>query len=274
MTQFRRKSGTLIFGTIIFVIALHYIGILRPLERVLLTSITNVTGNSYQWGIQKNFEREVSYDALYQKYQEVVAIKDKLEAQGVQADLLTAENEQLRAELNFFTGKQYEHVGARIVGDGTAPEGNVIILDRGSDFGISFGDPVIIHEGVLIGKVSKVDAHRSFVELLNDNNSRIAATVINTDHSIGLVEGGFGISVHMNFIPQNENVHVGDLVITSGLEENIPRGLIIGEVQAVEKEIYQPFQRAIVSPRADMGTVLLVSVITDAHKDAPQETTQ
>jgi len=67
----------------------------------------------------------------------------------------------------------------------------------------------------------------------------------------------------MSLIPQNEEVAVGDIVITSGLEREVPYGLLIGEVSVVEKELYQPFQKAIISPYFTLQKIQKVLVITD-----------
>jgi len=49
--------------------------------------------------------------------------------------------------------------------------------------------------------------------------------------------------------------------VTSGLEKGIPQGLLIGTVEAIEKEAYQPFQKAILNPLANLDKITLVSVL-------------
>ena len=65
----------------------------------------------------------------------------------------------------------------------------------------------------------------------------------------------------MDFIPRNEVVLVGDMVVTSGLEETIPRGLLIGEVAVAQNEAYQPFQQAVLTPSTDLTKLFIVSVL-------------
>ncbi len=152
------------------------------------------------------------------------------------------------------------------------PLGSTLIIDRGTNDGVEVGNAVIISNGILIGKVAEAEAESSMVRLLNDNQSKIAATVLTHDKSIGVIEGGYGISVRMNFIPQQEDVRVGDLVVTSGLEKGMPRGLLIGNVAAVEKEPYQPFQTAVLHPEARLSNISLVSVLR-AVSSTPDTTT-
>ena len=65
----------------------------------------------------------------------------------------------------------------------------------------------------------------------------------------------------MNFIPQNETIEIGNTVVTSGFEDGIPRGLVIGTIETFEKEPYQPFQSAVIVPPKDFGRVTTVTIL-------------
>jgi cell shape-determining protein MreC len=65
----------------------------------------------------------------------------------------------------------------------------------------------------------------------------------------------------VKFIPRNEIIIVGEAVVTSGLDPNIPRGLMVGNVVAIENESYQPFQQAVVSPLLDLNKLTIVSIL-------------
>lgn len=114
----------------------------------------------------------------------------------------------------------------------------------------------------MIGTIAKIEKNISLVRLINDNQSKIAATILNRDNSLGVVEGGYGLSIRMNFIPRNETVLIGDKIITSGLEQTIPKGLLIGEVAVAENEAYQPFQQAVLTSATDLSKLFIVSVLT------------
>jgi len=75
------------------------------------------------------------------------------------------------------------------------------------------------------------------------------------------VEGGYGISLRMNLIPRDEAVRIGDQVVSSGLEKNIPRGLLIGTVAVIENEPYKPFQQAILNSVADLSKLTVVGAL-------------
>lgn len=246
------------------IIGLHYIGWLGPIERLIGKVVNPLSAQVYEWSIT-NTDGSVSTknpEQLYQAYQELFTkyqehIVDK-------ATLLAAqqENAELRSLLNFEQRTEYILVGAQVIGKDTDPLGSTILINRGENDGISIGDPVIVGDGILVGLIHSLDEDSATVLLIDDSQSKIAATILGETRSIGLVEGGFGLSVRMGFIPQNEEISVGDIITTSGLTQGIADGLVIGTVEAVEREAYQPFQSAIVDPAADLNALILVSVIT------------
>lgn len=174
--------------------------------------------------------------------------------------VLEEENTILREQLNFLKNK-YQSVGANVIGRDLDPLGTTIIINQGARSGLTVNRPVITAGGLLIGKVARVNETTAVVRLLSDFQSSVGATVANREKSLGVVEGGFGLAVRLDLIPQNEVIKPGDAVITSGLEAEIPRGLMIGTVEVVEKKPQEPFQQAILKPAADLHSLFVVSVI-------------
>ncbi len=174
--------------------------------------------------------------------------------------VLEEENSSLREQLKFFAGTQ-KHVGADVIGRDLDPLGTTIIINQGARAGIELNRPVIVGNGLLIGKIARVNETTSVVRLLSDFESSVGATVANREKSLGVVEGGFGLAVRLDLIPQNEVIKPGDAVITSGLEAEIPRGLMIGTVEVIEKKPQEPFQQAVLKPAADLHSINAVSVI-------------
>ena len=176
--------------------------------------------------------------------------------------MLKEENAGLRELMGFLERNDLSFLGAEVISKSSDALRNTIVINRGSKDGVAMNMPVITGGGFYIGKIRKVELNSSVVQLINDQYSKIAATVLNNNKSIGVVEGGFGLSLQMNFIPQNEDILVGNDVITSGLEAEIPYGLILGRVDIVEKEPYQPFQKAILSPYIDLNKIKINRIWT------------
>jgi len=254
---------------IILTIVFHFVGWLSPIENFVYSFIEPASQLLYTTNISIDDEDSKLFSdpqKLKEAYlnQKAELLKNKIDQTTFQ--LTQEENEGLKKQLDFFQRNNYSAVGVNVIGKNTEPTGNTLTIDRGENDGISIGNTVITKAGILVGKITKVNNNFSIVRLINDNQSKIAATIINQDKSIGLVEGGYGISVHMNFIPQNETLSIGDVIVTSGLEENIPRGLLIGEIEAIEKEAYQPFQKAVISPFVNLEKIVLASVIISDNK--------
>jgi len=260
-----KKSITFLFisfAIFIFII-LHNLNFFYFLENPVKKFIFNITGFFYNKN-SSGFTEEIqnlNKDILVEK---VLSLTEEIktnENYKIQNQILLAENEELKKQLNFFEKNNYQSIGAEVVGRAVDPLATTLIINRGEEHGIKIDNPVIIADGVLVGKIIKVLKNESIVRLINDNNSKIGATILNKDKSLGLVEGGYGLGVKMDYIPQNEIINIGDVVVTSGLTEGIPRGLIIGKVEVVEKQAHQPFQQAILNTNADLSYINVVSVI-------------
>jgi rod shape-determining protein MreC len=121
--------------------------------------------------------------------------------------------------------------------------------------------PVVSGGPRLIGRVAEVGPRTAKVQLINDSNSSIAALLQNS-RVTGLVVGQPDGSLHLEYLPQEEDISVGEIVLSSGLGGFLPRGLVIGQVTEVHQMDYELFQVAIVRPAVDFSRVELALVIT------------
>jgi len=259
----RRNSLAAITTVTILVVILHYIGWLIPVENFLRSIVNRGSAIAYEQGLEINKIKFKTVQDLENAYKD--AIEKNIEQEGIVAriKLLEEQNKKLRQELNYLTTTTYQYLGAEIIGKNVDPIANTLIINRGTKDNIKVGNPAIAYNGILVGKIIRTEADTSIIRLLQDGQSKIAATLLNLDYSIGLIEGGYGVSVQMNFIPENEKIEINDQVVTSGLEEGIPRGLLIGNVKAVKKEAYEPFQQAIVKPAIQTNLLDSVVIITN-----------
>lgn len=245
------------------VIMLHYLGWLSPIEHVFRQIVNKGAKPLYSLSIQNTAVSTTddtnTSNIVIEELQTIIA---RLE---LEKDVLTEENDELRKHLNFFSSSTFSYIEAEIIGKNVDPVANTLIINKGTEFGIQIGDPVIAKEGIFIGKIARVERETAIVRLLQDGQSKVAATIRNEEKTLGIIEGGYGVSVQMNFIPQNETINIGDKIMTSGLEASVPRGLYIGTVEEVQKETYEPFQEAIVTPEINTQRLHIVSVITSKN---------
>lgn len=173
------------------------------------------------------------------------------------------ENEELRELLKFKERFSFDGVGADVISRGFDPAQSILIINRGKSDGVIERAPVIVNDGILIGIISEVREKTSLARLLTDSRSRIAGRILNKNQSEGIVVGGHGILVRVELIPRDEEIAAGDFLVTSGLDDSLPRGLFIGVVQEIEQDVNPLFNRAIIRPAVSYEKIknVLVGVL-------------
>ncbi|MFH1142432.1 MAG: rod shape-determining protein MreC [Candidatus Uhrbacteria bacterium] len=192
-------------------------------------------------------------------------LQNKIEALSVyeaELETLRAENENLKLQLGYISDQAWQSVTAAVTTRSVGPSESLITIDQGEEQGILAGQPVIAAEGILIGKIISVGQRTSVVQLLNDRSSKTASTILNSSRTLGLVEGTGGTLLDFRYIPQNVELSENDLVVTSGLENGVPGGLVIGLINNIETDPNEPFQTAVVEPVIDYRVYTMVTVIT------------
>jgi rod shape-determining protein MreC len=173
---------------------------------------------------------------------------------------LAEENENLRSLLELKQAQDYELVTANIISH-DALNKNLLIIDVGLERNIESGQAVVANEGIIIGKVIEVMDNAAVVRVLTDNLSKLAVSVGDQQAVAGLLEGSLGLSMSLQYIPQEIEIKKSDLVVTSHLNEQIPGGLVVGQVEEVEFSEGELFKQASVSPLINYQTLSLLAVI-------------
>lgn len=254
------KFSLVFLLVVVSILILHYSGILMPVENLAVRIVSPIGRGFYHFGQKIKFfqEPQVSSD----DYARVEAERNKLMAQNAELQILEKENQELRKALEFAKNSQQTLLTASIIG--RDPNfANYFILDRGTEDGIGGNYPVVSPEGILVGKIIKTEAKNSVFIIPTDTNFQTAAAFLGKTKksTAGLVRGERGLGIKMEFIPQDEPIEKDDIVITSGLELNMPDGLVIGKVAEVEKEDRDVFSRATISPLVSYEDLSIVMVV-------------
>ncbi|MBU0707429.1 rod shape-determining protein MreC [Patescibacteria group bacterium] len=167
----------------------------------------------------------------------------------------------IRSEREFLEKENYNFVQARIIGKSSENKLRELIINIGSNDSIEEGFAVVSEQGYLVGKVVEVQKYISKILLITDSNSEVAAIVQNDTNAPGIVEGNLGLSLTMRLIPQNEIIQTDQSIVTSGLEANIPNGLLIGTISNIQFNPGNIFQEANVTSRVSFDNIGIVSVI-------------
>ncbi len=190
---------------------------------------------------------------LWRARAEADALRERLRALEHDTARLTEmelENARLRGLLDFRQTLQGALLTARVIGHDASGLSRTLTIDQGSTAGVARGAAVLAPGG-LVGQVFLVSPHAARVLLITDHNSGVDAVVQRT-RGRGIVEGTVDGRCGLKFVKRTEDLQLGDLVLSSGLDAIFPRGLTIGRIVAVDKQGQGLFQYAQVEPAVDM----------------------
>ena len=191
-------------------------------------------------------------DSLEESYKNLLIDNTKLK-------YLEDENKELRELLDFSQKKNYTLKVANILSRDELNK-NILIIDIGKNKNIKEGEAVVISNGIIIGKVIEVNSITSKIRLLTDKKSTLAIK-IGEESVSGILTGSLGLGMYLEYIPQEQDIKINNLILTSNLNENIPANLLIGKIEKIEFEKDDIFKKALISPLIDYNTLFLVSII-------------
>ncbi|WP_423225475.1 rod shape-determining protein MreC [Candidatus Amarolinea aalborgensis] len=233
--------------------------ILRPVLPIQ-SGLTSLAG-----GAQSVVNLFYDLGTLRQRNQDLQELADRLTVENVRLRDIEIEDANLRSLLNFRqSNPNLVMRGGQIVGRVVGRDPNFLkylVIDLGSNQGIAAGMPVMSDVG-LVGRIIEVNASSSKVLLITDPNSAVNV-IVQGSRVLGVLQGVDGSNPVVNYLTQDAVISPGDIVLTSGLGESLPKGLVIGQILSVRRRDYEMFQQAEVRPTVNFGRLELVLVITD-----------
>lgn len=168
------------------------------------------------------------------------------------------ENIRLRQLLSVSGQLEYDSIGARVIA--RAPEflAKVLYIDRGTKDGVQIDLPVLSESGV-IGRTVYVAGDESQVQLITNTDASVGV-ILESTRTPGVLRGTGGLLMDLQYINNTEEIHVGESVLTSGLDGIFPKGLLIGEVTDFSRKDGISYDIS-VKPLADMHHIEEVSVL-------------
>ena len=183
---------------------------------------------------------------------------DALKLQISQLQGKASEADRLGALLNFRQSHaEVPMIAARVIGVSAGTASITIQLDRGERDGIRKNMGVITPDGV-VGKVVETYPNAAQVLLLTDKESGVGAML--ADSRIQSPVGGQGEPLLlMKYVPNDDDVNVGERVITSGMDRIFPRDLPVGTVAEIKSG--NPFKLIRIKPAANLERLEEVLVL-------------
>ncbi len=197
-----------------------------PLQR-LISSPTQVAGELGEFFSSR--PRLLEENA--QLRQEQLLLKAKL----LKFAAMEQENLRLRGLLDtsFKLGEQV--MIAELLSVNVAPYEHVVVVNKGSRFGVYAGQPVMDANGV-VGQVLRVAPFSAEVILITDPNHAIPVQVNrNGLRTIAQGTGQFD-QLSLPYLTGNADIQPGDLLVSSGLGGVFPQGYPVATVTALPQQ--------------------------------------
>lgn len=191
---------------------------------------------------------------------------NELEATLSQFKEIKSENDRLLGLLEFKKASPHKLLAARVIGHDLLGQHSTLFIDKGTDDGVLAGQAIITPTGV-VGSVFNAEKSFSQILTLTDRYSDIDA-VIERSRSRGILEGVSPTVCKLKYLQRTDDVEVGDLVLTTGLDHIFPQGFPIGKVSRVDKKDYGITQEVQVEPLVSSFDSEAIFVVLKANDKA------
>ena len=188
--------------------------------------------------------------------------------------LLLGQFKQENARLRELLGsplRQDEHkMVTQVISTGSDPYSDQVVIDKGSDNGVYEGQPVISDKGV-VGQVVAVAKVTSRVLLICDASHALPIQVLRNDIRVIAAGSGCTDDLQLEHLPNNTDIRVGDVLVTSGLGGRFPEGYPVAVVSSVKVDNQRAYTVIQARPTAGLQRLryLLLLWGADRNGDMP-----
>ncbi len=282
MLQFfkSRKFKTFIFvicallvGAVIAVAAADASSPVTNVIGIVLSPVQKMTGNiaqRFEW-LGENFRSSGTYrNEIEILQQQIAEYENQLVDYNEMKQKLSSYETMLGVKEK---NPDFQLERAEVIGTDAADRFTSLIIDKGSNDGVSVNDPAVCGNYV-VGIVKKVHPSYSVVEsILNpeinisalDSKTRETAYVTTT---IDYSEKGHCL---FSGLERTTSVSPGGIILTSGIGGIYPKGLIIGTVNEVCESEYDLSNYAVIQPGVDIKDIEDLFIITDFEGQGIEE---
>nr|WP_321464907.1 rod shape-determining protein MreC [uncultured Desulfobulbus sp.] len=216
-----------------------------PLQKVVAVSSSTVDRfkSEYVDILQDSLRLREENKRLVQQLQENETLLNKSRE-------AMATNASLRKLLEFKNTLGHQSsVAATIIGKDPSTMFRSVIIDQGSNNGITKGDPVVNSEGV-VGQVFAITPNYAKVLLAIAPSSAIDV-LLQKSRVRGILKGDGSLTYKLEYILKTTEVEEGAHVVTAGYGGIFPTGLPVGVVSKIIKKPRGMFHEIEVTPSVD-----------------------
>lgn len=183
----------------------------------------------------------------------------QLEAENTTFHEMKSEMTRLQELLKMRSEAKLEGEAARVIGYDPSNWVQAVTVDKGLSSGIEVEMAVLDKQGV-VGQVVSTSLTSARVLLITDRGNGVDA-LIQESRVRGVVEGTGKDSCELRYVLKDEEVKVGERVITSGLDGIYGKGLLIGIVSEIDKRGGGLFQTIKLKPAVNFNTLESVLIV-------------
>lgn len=199
--------------------------------------------------IRNNIEYE--YEQLYEKYDELlsqVMLVDELQTQ-------INEYQDLLSEMQ--THSQFDGIAARVIGSDSTNYFSSFTINVGTNHGVD-NYMAVVKSGGLVGYTYDVTETTAKVQSIISSETSISALISSSRYQ-GTVTGTLGIDgepmCRMYYLNIDHLPRQGDIVVTSGVGVEFPKGIPIGTVRESTRGLDAGKSYVVVEPYVDFERV-------------------
>ena len=225
-----------------------------PILRFVTNSTNSIFDFFYGIGKVKSIEQENQ------------RLKDEnlmLQAENARLKETEHQNDLLRKEIGFVQErKDLTLIPAQVIARSPVSFMQYLTIDKGSRDGLEDGLAAVA-QGVFIGKIINVKAESSEV-MLTTNTGSLVPVLLQESRGTGILHGSLK-GLEIQDIPLDVPIKIGENVITSGLGDDLPQGLLIGKVEEITSKESEIFQKATVKPLVEFSSLEIVFVVGEGQ---------
>ncbi|MBP5520699.1 MAG: rod shape-determining protein MreC [Treponema sp.] len=218
-------------------------------------------------GIKNTFSAVGELRKLRKDYNDlVIKLENYEEMQRTNADI-RKENARLKEQLDFAVSMEEKNIPAQIIARDLDNAFTYLTIDKGSVNGIKKNMPVIAFQNGnrgLVGKVVQVGTFTSQIMPIYNINNIVSARIQNS-RDLGLVNGlgSQDQPLQMQYIRKSvaESLNFGDIVVTSGENDNYMRDITIGTISKITTVDYNSSLNIELIPIIDFARLENVIVV-------------
>ena len=173
---------------------------------------------------------------------------------------LEQENIRLRKILNASVKLKDNVQIARIISADINPFRHIVIIDKGTQNNLYNGQVILDTNGV-IGQILQTSFLSSQAILISDTDHAIPIEV--NRNGLRTIAQGNGSYNQLNipYIPNNADIKIGDLLVTSGLGGKFPTGYPVAIIDNIARNPSQQFANVSAKPVASLNQIREVMLI-------------